>query len=75
MFEKSKAIATTALSLGSVSMADANVIQQFTATPDTITVGDRTTFNLRLSVLNDPCCFGARFIPPWDRPVRLGSPK
>jgi hypothetical protein len=62
MFEKSKAIATTALLLGSVSMSHANVIQQFTATPNIITVGDPTTFDLRLSAFNDPCCLGAQFI-------------
>src|SRR4029434_3448366 len=62
MFEKSKAIATTALLLGSVSMSHANVIQQFTATPNIITVGDPTTFDLRLSAFNDPCCLGPQFI-------------
>jgi hypothetical protein len=62
MFEKSKAIATSALLLGSVSMSHANVIQQFTATPDMITVGDQITFDLHLSVFNDPCCLGAQFI-------------
>jgi hypothetical protein len=57
-----KTIATTALLLGSVSMSHADVIQQFTATPDIITVGDQTTFDLHLSVLSGPCCFGAQFI-------------
>jgi hypothetical protein len=57
-----KTIATTAVLLGSVSMSHAGVIQQFTATPNIITVGDQTTFDLHLSAFNDPCCLGAQFI-------------
>jgi hypothetical protein len=82
-----KTIATTALLLGSVSMSHADVIQQFTATPDIITVGDQTTFDLHLSVFPSPCipvgCFGAQFIrqgvgPPGTSVVTVtfgdGSP-
>lgn len=50
------AIAAIALSLGSISISYANVVESFTATPNAITAGGQSTLDLQLTVSADPSC-------------------